>query len=108
MKKQDKKKDRRSSFFDSNGDGEDTSDGSSVNMIYVCDFVPEVFKVGDYDDVENIDDVRWDEELAFVFVTMKMEVAFNACSLGVIPVELNVVQMRAQVCLLLLFYGQKV
>ncbi len=46
MKKQDKKKERRSNFFDSNGDGEDTSDESSVNMIYLCDFV---FKAGDSD-----------------------------------------------------------
>ena len=78
MKKQDKKKERRSSFFDSNGDGEDTSDGSSVNMIYLCEFVPEEFKEGDYDDVEDVDAVGWDEESAFVFVTMKMEAAFNA------------------------------
>ncbi len=45
MKKQDKKKERRSSFFDSNGDGEETSDGSSVNMIYLCEFVPETAKL---------------------------------------------------------------
>ena len=75
MKRQDKKKDRRSSFFDSNGDGEDTSDGSSANMIYLCDFVSETFKTGDYD---NVEEVEWDDESAFVFVTMKMEAAFNA------------------------------
>ncbi len=34
-----------------------------------------VFKAGDSDDVEN---VYWDEDYAFVFVTMKMEAAFNA------------------------------
>ena len=75
MKKRDKKKERRSTFFDSNGDGEDNSDGSSVMMIYHCDFVPESFNAGDY---ENVEDVEWDVETAFVFVTMKMEAAFNA------------------------------
>jgi len=44
-------------------------------MIYLCDFVPETFKAGDYDDVEEIE---WDDDSAFVFVTMKMEAAFNA------------------------------
>ena len=40
--------------------------------------MPEEFKEGDYDDVEDVDAVGWDEESAFVFVTMKMEAAFNA------------------------------
>jgi len=46
-------------------------------MIYLCDFVPETFKTGDYD---NVEEVEWDDESAFVFVTMKIQriILFNA------------------------------